>query len=94
MIAEHNLSYTSSSAYVLEWGDQTYDETNITTLGSGNLYGDPLFVRPACSSEGDYHLRDRSPAIDRGTPTNAPCDDLEGRPGPQRSSYDVGCYEK
>ncbi len=94
LTAEHNLSYTPSSVYVLEWGDQTYDETNITTLGSGNLYGDPLFVRPACSSEGDYHLRDRSPAINRGTPTNAPCDDLEGGRGPQRSGYDMVCYEK
>ncbi|MEO0230835.1 MAG: choice-of-anchor Q domain-containing protein [candidate division WOR-3 bacterium] len=54
----------------------------------------PLFVKTGWGKEGDYHLRDGSPAIDRGTPNGAPNIDLDGNPRPLGSGYDIGCYER
>ncbi|WP_269539388.1 choice-of-anchor Q domain-containing protein [Cerasicoccus fimbriatus] len=41
----------------------------------------------------DYRLVSGSPAIDAGTSSSAPADDLMGDPRPQGSGYDVGAYE-
>jgi len=60
-------------------------------MGEGNIYGEPLFVRPAWGEEGDYHLRDGSPAIDAGTATGAPAGDLDSHPRDARP--DIGAYE-
>ncbi len=78
--AEYNLFYMPQSDSVLIHGDETYTSSNISQMGTGNLYDDPLFISPAWGWEGDYHLRPGSPAIDAGTPTGAPSNDLEGNP--------------
>ncbi|MGE0324251.1 MAG: choice-of-anchor Q domain-containing protein [Polyangiaceae bacterium] len=56
------------------------------------IIDDPLkfFVDPAAY---DVHLLDNSPAIDQGTPDNAPSHDLEGIARPQGGGVDVGAYE-
>jgi parallel beta-helix repeat protein len=41
----------------------------------------------------NYHLIAGSPAIDKGTSTNAPATDLDGNPRPSGSGYDIGAYE-
>jgi parallel beta-helix repeat protein len=41
----------------------------------------------------NYHLITGCYAIDHGTPTNAPSNDLEGRVRPWGSGYDIGAYE-
>ncbi|MEN3044881.1 MAG: right-handed parallel beta-helix repeat-containing protein [Candidatus Hydrothermales bacterium] len=92
--AKNNLFYFPKSFYALQHGDNIYDSTNIGNLGPGNIYGRPLFVRTAWGEIGDYHLRDGSPAIDRGTSDNAPNIDLEGKPRPQGNGFDIGCYER
>ncbi|MEM4314632.1 MAG: right-handed parallel beta-helix repeat-containing protein [Thermoplasmata archaeon] len=94
IIAENNLFYFPRSPFVLEHGNTVYDSTNIHDLGPGNIYGNPLFVRTAWGIEGDYHLRNGSPAIDAGTSNLAPSIDLDGRPRPQGNNFDIGCYER
>jgi len=91
LVADHNLFYLPQNDRVLIHGDQVYTAANISDLGPGNLYGDPLFVRPAWGEEGDYHLRQGSPAIDAGTTEGAPSQDLEGHPRDDRP--DMGAYE-
>ena len=48
-----------------------------------------LFVDPAS----DRHLVAGCPAVDKGSPTDAPTDDLDGVARPQGSGVDIGCYE-
>jgi MYXO-CTERM domain-containing protein len=42
---------------------------------------------------GDYHLSATSPAIDKGTSSDAPSDDLDGNARPQGNGWDIGAYE-
>ena len=49
-----------------------------------------LFVNPAGN---DYHLKAGSPAINAGTSTNAPTQDLEGTPRPVGAGIDIGAFE-
>lgn len=94
LTAEHNLFYTPNSEFVLVWGDKTYYANNIASLGTGNLYGDPLFVNPTFGTTGDYHLKTGSPAIDNGSSINAPKDDLDGNLRPKGKGFDIGAYER
>jgi parallel beta-helix repeat protein len=50
-----------------------------------------LFVN---ANGGDYHLPSGSPAVDAGQTLASVTVDLEGRPRPQGTAYDVGAYEK
>ncbi len=43
------------------------------------------------SGADDYHLQNTSPAVDAGTATDAPADDLDKQS--RDASPDVGCYE-
>ncbi len=89
---ENNLFYFPKSPFVLAYGDKTYDPSQISQLGSGNIYGNPLFVSPAFGTVGDYHLKPESPAIDVGAST-VPNFDLDGGKRPVGSGYDIGAYE-
>ncbi len=92
--ADHNLFFLPKSGVVLEHGGKVYTQSNIEKLGEGNIYGDPLFLLPAWGTNGDYHLKEGSPAIDRGTSNKAPSVDLEGKQRPQGKGFDIGAYEK
>lgn len=70
----------------------TYTAATISTLGAGNLCGDPRFAAPAWGSPGDFHLLEGSPAIDSGVDTEL-ADDLDLFPRPYNGVYDRGCYE-
>lgn len=50
----------------------------------------PMFVD---SEEGDFHLLDESPCIDRGNDSYAPDVDYEGNPRPKGAHIDMGSYE-
>jgi hypothetical protein len=49
-----------------------------------------LVVNPA---NGDYHLSSTSPAINKGTSLDAPAIDLDRKPRPIGSAFDIGAYE-
>jgi hypothetical protein len=91
LIAEHNLFYLPDTDYVLTRGDKEYTARRISALGAGNKYGDPLFFAPAWGKDGDYHLRPRSPAINRGLGRDSPSDDIEGKS--RDTAPDIGAYE-
>jgi hypothetical protein len=92
LVLDHNLFCLPESDEVLDWAEDVYTANDIVLLGTGNVYGDPLFVSPAWGTEGDYHLQEGSPAIDAGTSEGAPTDDLEGRP--RGDQPDLGAYER
>lgn len=62
----------------------------------GEIYGDdyvegnPKFVNPAGA---DFHLQEDSPAIDKGSPMDAPARDFDGHPRPYGAGYDIGADE-
>jgi len=60
------------------------------TYGTDYVEGDPLFVS---ASGADFHLQQNSPAIDKGSSTDAPSNDYEGTARPQGSGYDIGAFE-
>jgi hypothetical protein len=91
LVADHNLFYLPQNETVLTQGETVYTCANIASLGTGNLCGDPRFVRPAWGEPGDYHLQAGSPAIDAGTADGAPTVDLENRARDARP--DIGAYE-
>jgi hypothetical protein len=62
-----------------------------TATATGTVTADPLFVNFQLNGSGDYHLQAGSPAIDRGTPTNAPATDFDGKT--RTAVPDIGAYE-
>jgi hypothetical protein len=48
-----------------------------------------LFATPGI----DFHLSPTSPALDAGTASGAPAEDLDGDPRPVGAGYDIGAYE-
>ncbi len=92
LTADHNLFYINEDVQVYANGRE-YTSDSIFALGEGNIYGDPLFVRPAWGTEGDFHLKEGSPAIDAGTAEGAPDVDLEYNERPYGNAIDIGAYE-
>ncbi len=75
--------------------DNIYVENNLidgTNVDDGifPVFGNPDFVNP---DEGDLHLSGTSPAIDTGTPTDAPDTDFDGIIRPRGNGLDIGAYE-
>jgi parallel beta-helix repeat protein len=68
-----------------------YRGTEGETHGDDYVEGDPMFVSPAGA---DFHLQLGSPAIDKGSPVNAPATDFEGHARPFGAGYDIGAYER
>ena len=94
LILEHNLFYFPQCTEVLHQGEDTsYTTSEIINIGTGNRYGDPLFNKTAWGTEGDYHLKAGSPAIDSGTINGALATDLDGSIRPAGSAIDIGAYE-
>ncbi|MCG6869506.1 MAG: DUF5123 domain-containing protein [Gammaproteobacteria bacterium] len=77
--AEH-----SDISNVLATSGATYNE------GEGNIDAEPLFVNAA---GGDFHLTAGSPVINSGTSFGAPKIDVDGKPRPGGTGYDMGAYE-
>ncbi len=91
LTADHNLFYLPQNTTILIHGSTEYTAANISGLGGANVSAEPLFIAPAWGSDGNYHLRSDSPAIDAGTPVDAPADDLDG--APRDATPDLGAYE-
>lgn len=94
LIMEYSLFHMPQTDHVLDWGDESYDSSQVGNIGPGNKYGDPRFVSTGFGYDGNYHLLSGSPAIDAGTSANAPSVDLDGVTRPQGGGFDVGAYER
>ena len=98
--ADHNLFYNrlDNDQVQVQIGDPPsetlYTDQTIGTLGTGNIYGDPLFVQAEWGPNGDFHLQNGSPAIDAGGTVASIVDDLVGTLRPQGPAYDIGAYER
>lgn len=86
------LFYFPRGEAVLVRGERSYNPEELEELGKGNVYGDPLFLRTGFGDEGDYHLREGSPAVDTGVMVNLGFD-LDGAPRPHGKRFDAGAYE-
>ena len=89
--AKSEISISHSDIEGGQSGVTTNSNADIT-WADGNIDADPMFVDTA---NGDYHLKDWSPAIGAGTASGAPTTDIEGkpRPNPAGSNPDMGAYE-
>ncbi|MBI5953312.1 MAG: right-handed parallel beta-helix repeat-containing protein [Chloroflexi bacterium] len=91
----NNLLYKTNSDSVYGSGSscrETYSLTGYqaaTGKGQNSVQAEPQFA-----SQADYnlHLRDTSPAIDRGTNLGVSAD-IEGSARPQGNAVDIGAYE-
>jgi hypothetical protein len=84
-------------------GDLAYNDGGGGTYGVGGsqaaidgvpwttdcVYGDPQFVNAAS----DFMIQGGSAALNAGTSTDAPADDIRGVARPQNGAYDIGAYE-
>ncbi|MBN2102939.1 right-handed parallel beta-helix repeat-containing protein [bacterium] len=96
LTAEYNCFYRPGETIQVTADGQDYTDSDINqgNLGTGNLVADPLFESPAWGTEGDYHLRPASPAIDAGYwDCGIPNTDLEYRSRPLGDSIDLGAFE-
>jgi hypothetical protein len=59
-------------------------------FGSDSVVGDPTFRD---TSSANFRLLSGSPAIDRGSPVDAPSEDFDGTRRPQGTGYDIGAFE-
>ncbi|MCL1920588.1 MAG: right-handed parallel beta-helix repeat-containing protein, partial [Kiritimatiellaeota bacterium] len=72
-------------------GTFTYSCTAPLPIGIGNIAADPLF---ADAANGDFHLQEGSPCINKGYNAYAPGDsDLDGNPRIYNGTVDMGAYE-
>ena len=60
---------------------------------SGTVVADPQFVSYIVGASGNFALRSTSPAINRGTTTQAPAYDFNLIARPSGGAHDIGAYE-
>jgi len=63
-------------------------------VATGTISSNPLFkAYSKTTATPDFHLTSSSPAIGRGTATNAYPTDLDGKPRNASTGYDIGAYQ-
>ncbi len=76
-IVDHNLFYGNNSA-------------SGTLYGLDSIIANPLFVD---ANGYNFHLQNNSPAVDTGSPNDAPEVDFDNNSRPYGNAYDLGAYE-
>ncbi|MEZ4935403.1 MAG: putative metal-binding motif-containing protein [Saprospiraceae bacterium] len=97
----NSIVWGNESAFTAESGaifNVNYSIVQGGFTGTDNLDTNPIFLdlpdyNSAPTTTGDFHLQNCSPAIDAGTSTGAPTDDLVDAPRPANAGYDMGAYE-
>ena len=80
----NNLVFKNGTAISLQNG-----KTATSTVSS-----DPLFAGySATAAAPNFHLTASSPAIARGTATNAPATDIDGKARNASVGFDIGAYQ-
>jgi hypothetical protein len=80
----NNLVYKNGTAFDLNNGLKV----------TGTVSSDPLFVGySATAATPNFHLTSSSPAIGRGTATNAPSTDIDGKARNSTVGFDIGAYQ-
>jgi hypothetical protein len=80
----NNLVYKNGTAISLQSGK----------TATGTVSSDPLFVGySATTATPNFHLTSSSPAIGRGTATNAPATDIDGKARNASVGFDIGAYQ-
>jgi hypothetical protein len=74
----------------LVFGNTTNYSATDQTGTNGNISADPMFVD---APTGNYRLQPGSPAINAGSPTDAPTVDFDGTARPQGPAVDIGAFE-
>jgi hypothetical protein len=97
--ATNCIFWGNSSGIILQSSTATvsYSIVQGGYAGTGNLDQDPIFVdQPpvGLGTGGDLRLQECSPAIDAGTNSGAPTEDIEGEPRPYNGATDMGAYER
>jgi PKD repeat protein len=95
IIASHTVGIdrqggTARENYNLFFGNTTNLNGAITSGGNSQFCASPAFVNPTAD---DYHLSDRSGAIDVGLTVLSLTVDYEGEARPQGGGYDIGFDE-
>lgn len=73
------------------WGIENKDGTGLDA--GGNFTQDPLLTAPSLDGSADFHLKNGSPAINKGSAVNSVPLDFEGRTRPIDGLPDIGAYE-
>jgi hypothetical protein len=81
-VTSNNLVYGNGSGISLKTGTAT-----------GTITADPLFVSYQSNGTGNYRLRSNSPAVNKGTASSAPTNDMDNVARPRGGAYDIGAYE-
>lgn len=81
-IFSNNLSYKNDTNWRLNTSKHVNDIT-----------AEPQFVNYIRNGGGNYHLRNSSPALDKGLTTFAPSIDFDGVVRPQGNGIDLGAFE-
>lgn len=98
----NSLFYFPKNDNVLVHGGvREYKAGQVSQLGIGNIYGDPLFLSPAFGIMGDYRVKNGSQIIDNGTTARQGLSlvDLDGKKrifdgdGDGAAVSDIGAYE-
>jgi hypothetical protein len=103
-IFEYNLIFISqptAADHLYRFYDAINGESFLDTVAEVNdlqnlaqrttLSGHTVVDNPAL--DGTFHLSTGSPAVDAGTATDAPVNDMDGEPRPQGVAHDIGADE-
>jgi hypothetical protein len=93
--SDHNLFYRPSGNPPIEIAGEVYSAAQVEAgaVGPGNLARDPQFLDYGSVGPEGYQLADGSPALNAGTSTGAPGDDMQHNPRPV-DECDMGPFEK